>query len=104
MLALGTDNARDHTGKMEFDQYCSACHGRDGSGNEILGAPNLRNDIWLYGGSADAVKTSIVRGRRGVMPAFGERLDDTQIKLLVAWLTRDHADKSSEPAPSRDVD
>jgi cytochrome c oxidase cbb3-type subunit 3 len=52
----------------------------------LLGAPALNADAWLYGRSTDAVRESIARGRTGVMPAFGERLDGAQIKLLAAWL------------------
>ncbi|MFB3103432.1 MAG: cytochrome-c oxidase, cbb3-type subunit III [Pseudomonadales bacterium] len=87
VLALSDGAADDHPGKNQFDQFCSACHGPTGKGNVALGASNLTDDIWLYGGSIEAVTESIANGRSGVMPAFGERLDDTQIKLLVALLT-----------------
>lgn len=93
VLALGNDSARGHLGEAIFGQYCAACHGADGRGNQMLGAPDLVNDNWLYGGDLNAVKTSIVRGRKGEMPAFGDRLDDAQVKLLVAWLTRDVMDE-----------
>jgi len=87
VLAFADSATNDHPGKTQFEQFCSACHGKEGGGNPALGAPNLSDDIWLYGGSLDAVSASIEDGRSGVMPAFGERLDDTQIKLLVALLT-----------------
>ncbi|MBL4571649.1 MAG: cytochrome C oxidase Cbb3, partial [Gammaproteobacteria bacterium] len=57
-------------------------------GNPLLGAPNLADNIWLYGGDLDTITASIATGRAGVMPAFGKRLDDAQIKLLVAMLAR----------------
>ena len=66
--------------------YCSACHGADGAGVAALGAPALNDDAWLYGGSSRCRARSIAVGRNGVMPAFGDRLDDAQIKLLIAWL------------------
>ena len=69
-----------------YRNYCSACHGADGAGMPLLGAPALNDDAWLYGGSTAAVRESISRGRTGVMPPFGERLDSAQIKLLTAWL------------------
>jgi cytochrome c oxidase cbb3-type subunit III len=75
----------DESGKL-YGMYCSACHGADGAGVVALGAPALNDDAWLYGGSRDAVQASIAVGRNGVMPAFGDRLDDAQIKLLIAWL------------------
>ena len=65
---------------------CVACHGPDGAGNPLLGAPALNDAIWTYGGERAEVVESIANGRTGVMPAFGTRLDETQIRLLVAWL------------------
>ena len=87
VLALSDGAADDHPGEIQFGQFCSTCHGPTGKGIVALGAPNLTDDTWLYGGSIEAVTESIANGRIGVMPAFGERLDDTQIKLLVALLT-----------------
>jgi len=87
VLALSDGAVDDHPGKIQFGQFCSACHGPSGAGMVALGAPNLTDDTWLYGGSSEAVTESIANGRSGIMPAFGERLDDTQIKLLVALLT-----------------
>lgn len=86
---FGTDAASGHPGQAQYNQFCIACHGPDGSGIVALGAPNLVDDIWLYGNSREALRHSVALGRNGVMPAFGERLDDTQIKLLVALLTQD---------------
>jgi cytochrome c oxidase cbb3-type subunit 3 len=73
-------------GAARFQQLCVACHGADGSGNPLLGAPALNDPIWTYGGDRAAVIESIGNGRNGVMPAFGSHLDDTQIRLLTAWL------------------
>lgn len=89
VATMGKGALHGHPGEATFGQYCASCHGADGRGNEMLGAPNLANDEWLYGGDLNAIKTTIVRGRNGEMPGFEERLDDVQIKLLVAWLTRD---------------
>ena len=69
-----------------FQQYCVACHGPDGAGNPLLGAPALNDATWNYGGERADVLESIANGRSGVMPAFGARLDETQIRLLAAWL------------------
>jgi cytochrome c oxidase cbb3-type subunit III len=82
-----TDGAVDnHPGKTLYDQFCIACHGLTGDGNLVLGAPKLNDDTWLYGGNIETISVSIASGRNGVMPAFGERLDDTQIRLLLALL------------------
>ncbi len=73
-------------GGMLFQQFCSMCHGPTGSGQPMLGAPALDDRDWLYGGERAEVIRSISLGRNGTMPAFGSRLDDTQIRLLAAWL------------------
>jgi len=89
VLALAAGNAgtvAHAAGAGLYQQYCTACHGPDGSGNPLLGAPAHNDAIWLYGGDRAQVVESIARGRNGVMPAFGARLDATQIRLLTAWL------------------
>jgi cytochrome c oxidase cbb3-type subunit 3 len=83
--------AADTDSAAAYRNFCSACHGADGAGMSVLGAPALNDDVWLYGGSTAAVRESIALGRTGVMPAFGERLDGAQIKLLTAWLANDTA-------------
>lgn len=88
VVALGNDQVDGHPGQAQFQQNCIACHNVDGTGNPLLGAPNLTNDIWLYGGDLESIKTSIGQGRNGVMPAFKDRLSDVQIKLLVAFLAQ----------------
>ncbi len=85
---IGTESATAHPGRTQYMQFCAGCHGVDGAGNAALGAPNLADDVWLYGNSDAALHESIAVGRNGVMPAFEGRLDDTQIRLLLAWLTR----------------
>lgn len=74
-------------GKEKYDQLCVACHGADGKGNQALGAPNLTDDIWLYGGSHKAVVKTLLEGRNGVMPAQKDLLSEEQIHLLGAYVT-----------------
>ena len=69
-----------------FVALCSACHNADGSGNQLLGGPNLTDDVWLYGGSAEDVRYTIVNGRNGVMPAHGDLLGDNRTKILAAYV------------------
>jgi cytochrome c oxidase cbb3-type subunit 3 len=90
MTVLGTDAAAGHPAQTQYNQFCIACHGPDGSGNAVLGAPSLVDDVWLYGNGAEALVHSIAIGRAGIMPAFEDRLDDTQIRMLLALLMRDH--------------
>jgi cytochrome c oxidase cbb3-type subunit III len=92
VLALGRgDDATGLPGHARYNQFCIACHGPAGQGNPVLGAPSLVDDDWLYGAGEEAVRRSIAEGRNGVMPAFGNRLDEAQIRMLVAWLTRPDA-------------
>lgn len=84
-LSNGASNQHNE-GKQLFEQYCTACHAADGSGNPLLGAPNLTDNIWLYGDSDEQLRHTIEVGRNGIMPAFDDRLGDAQIRLLVAWL------------------
>lgn len=72
-------------GKARF-AVCAACHGADGTGNTALGAPNLTDDIWLYGGSRAAVEDSVRHGRNGVMPAWKDILGEDKIQLLSAYV------------------
>ncbi len=86
--SLGTEEANGHPGQAQYNMFCIACHGPTGGGNAALGAPSLADDVWLYGDSDEAIHFSIAYGRSGEMPAFDKRLDDTQIRLLVALLTK----------------
>ena len=73
-------------GGAKFAELCAACHGPDAHGNPTLGAPNLTDGVWLHGGSLAAVRDSIERGRNGAMPAHAERLGETRVKLLAAYV------------------
>ena len=68
----------NQAGKRLFETNCSACHGRGGQG--VVGLfPNLVDDDWLWGGSYQAIETTLKHGRNGYMPAFGSLLNATQI-------------------------
>ena len=73
-------------GKAKYEMFCAACHGADGTGNVQLGAPNLTDDVWLYGGSITRISESLRIGRNGIMPAQGEFLGDAKIHLLTAYI------------------
>ena len=66
---------------------CSACHNADGSGNPLLGGPNLTDDIWLYGSSDLDVRDTIVNGRNGIMPPHGEFLGEKRTRILAAYVS-----------------
>ena len=80
------DPAKVAAGETHFKTYCAACHGMEGLGNPALGAPNLTNGVWLYGGSESQIAHSLRAGRNGVMPAFGETLSEDKIHILTAWV------------------
>jgi len=72
-------------GKARF-VTCAACHGMDGKGNQMLGAPNLTDNIWLYGGSQRAVTETLNYGRNGVMPAFDKTLGEDKVHVVAAYV------------------
>ncbi len=82
----GVDKAAAERGKATFAEQCAACHGENGQGNLELGAPNLSDGIWLYGGSQEAVTQSIVTGRGGAMPPWLTRLDPVTVKMLAVYV------------------
>jgi len=87
-------------GKPRFEAICSACHGMDGKGNQALGAPNLTDDIWLHGGSVKDLRETIANGRTNHMPAHLERLGETRVRLLAAYvLGLSHAPGAGGEAP-----
>ena len=78
------DIARDF-GRSKF-AACAACHGADGKGNPMLGAPNLTDKVWLHGWGEDAIVAMVTNGKTNVMPAHGERLTAEQIHVLTAYV------------------
>ena len=89
LLALNgrdVDDAKAAAGEKHFKTYCVACHGADGTGNPALGAPNLTNGVWLYGGTREQIAHSLRAGRNGVMPAFNETLSEDKIHILTAYV------------------
>src|SRR3546814_3128980 len=56
-------------GAEVFAENCAACHGDDGHGSTELGAPNLADGFWIYGGDRQSIYRTVYRGRRGHMPA-----------------------------------
>lgn len=80
------DALRAARGKGPFQQVCAACHTAAGTGNPALGAPNLTDKDWLYGGSEEALMETINKGRQGAMPAWQSFLGDGKIHLLTAYV------------------
>jgi cytochrome c oxidase cbb3-type subunit III len=73
-------------GEKVFQTYCVACHGPEAKGNPALGAPNLTNGIWLYGGKVNQIAHSVRAGRNGVMPAHKDMLEEDKIHIITAYV------------------
>jgi cytochrome c oxidase cbb3-type subunit 3 len=69
-----------------FKTNCAACHGPEGKGLQAMGAPNLTDKVWLYGGSTKRIRESISKGRSGKMPAHGEFLGEAKVHLLAGYI------------------
>jgi cytochrome c oxidase cbb3-type subunit 3 len=80
------DMALADEGKAHFGMYCAVCHGVDGTGQVLFGAPNLTNEIWLYGNSRMRIEQVIKHGRNGMMPAFDARLGADKVHILAAYV------------------
>lgn len=73
-------------GQKSFDTMCVACHGPEGKGNPLLGAPNLTDNTWLYGSSFAQVQQTLRHGRNGQMPAQENFLGNDKVHLLAAYV------------------
>ncbi|TJY63007.1 cytochrome-c oxidase, cbb3-type subunit III [Sinimarinibacterium sp. CAU 1509] len=80
------DPAIREKGMAQFNITCMACHGPTGTGNPILGAPNLTDNIWLYGGSTDRIRETLMKGRQGKMPPHQPLLSADEIKVVAAYV------------------
>lgn len=79
-------NATSAAGAAVFANNCAVCHGPDGKGMRQFGAPNLTDQIWLYGGDTDTIRATVTASRFGVMPRWNNRLDPVTIKMLAAYV------------------
>jgi cytochrome c oxidase cbb3-type subunit 3 len=86
VLSLSGKAKATPEGAKIFEEQCVACHKAGGKGDQELGAPNLSDGIWLYGGSRDAIYRSIFYARNGNMPAWSGRLDEATMKMLAVYV------------------
>lgn len=86
LSGLAHDPLRIVAGKRGFENFCVACHGVDGKGNQAVGAPNLTDNVWLFGSSEASIVNTILNGRQNIMPAQNTVLTPDQIRLLTAWV------------------
>ncbi|WP_148715563.1 cytochrome-c oxidase, cbb3-type subunit III [Chitinolyticbacter meiyuanensis] len=81
-----TNELRATRGEATFKQVCAACHQPDGKGSQAVGAPNLTDSVWLYGGSEATIIETITNGRDNQMPAWQAFLGDAKVHLLAAYV------------------
>ena len=86
LSGLPADDIKAARGADVFKANCVACHGTDGKGNIALGAPNLTDKTWLYGGSEATIVETITKGRMAMMPAQDKVLSPEKIQLLTAYV------------------
>jgi len=85
LSGLPHDKEAAARGKPKF-AICAACHGAEGHGNPAMGAPNLADAVWLYGGSEATIVETIMKGRNNVMPAHREFLGEQRAHILAAYV------------------
>lgn len=73
-------------GAQAYADNCAACHGDAGKGIREMGAPNLKDAIWLYAGSRNAIINQIKNPKHGVMPPWEDRLDSQTIRQLALYV------------------
>ena len=99
------DAALAAAGKPKFEANCAACHTPAGTGMQAMGAPNLTDKVWLYGGSEASIIETITKGRNGVMPAMDQTLGTTSNKeakmhLLTAYVYGLGGGQAPAPTPA----
>ena len=86
VLAMSTGATPDGAGAVLFEENCASCHGETGLGDREQGAPNLTDAIWLYGSDREAVLKTITEARFGVMPAWGQRLSEADVRAVSLYV------------------
>jgi cytochrome c oxidase cbb3-type subunit 3 len=84
--AAASDADRIKAGQEVFAANCVACHGDNGKGKTDMGAPDLTDATWIYGGDLQSVFNTVYGGRQGHMPHWGDRLTSVDIKVLALYV------------------
>lgn len=106
---VSAGSAAAQRGSAIFAVNCVACHGPEGKGGRLVGAPNLSDAIWLYGGTQDEVVASVTNAHAGVMPAWAGRLQPVTIRMLAAYVhslgggEKFAAEQGGAPAPAAET-
>jgi len=73
-------------GQKIFAANCVVCHGPEAKGVTAMGAPNLTDNVWLYGSSFAQIQQTLRYGRNGRMPAQEAILGHDKVHLLAAYV------------------
>lgn len=87
-------------GAITYAEQCAVCHAADGGGDRSQGAPSLKDQVWLYGGTREEIRTQIWEGRGGVMPAWSGRLDEGTIRALAIYVHSLGGGEAEPPPPA----
>lgn len=82
----GLDPEAVTRGEEAFAMNCSSCHGESGQGDTTMGAPDLTDGFWIYGGDRNAIYQSVFHGRQGHMPQWETRLSPVERKILTLYV------------------
>ena len=85
-VAKDVPAAKIEAGKAVFAANCVTCHGDNAKGNVELGAPDLTDKSWIYGGDAESIHDTVWGGRQGHMPSWDGRLSPLDRKILALYL------------------
>lgn len=86
VMSLTDKSLSNPKGESIFKANCVSCHGAKGQGDRSVGAPNLSDAIWLYGGKKENIVFTVTYAQAGVMPYWVGRLDDNTIKQLALYV------------------
>jgi len=67
-------------------QHCASCHGKDGSGNTMMGKKLGLKDYTKQQGFSDAEATNVIKNGKGKMKGYKDKLSDADVKALVAYV------------------
>jgi cytochrome c oxidase cbb3-type subunit 3 len=100
---IQADAAAASRGAVVYNEQCAVCHGPNGDGNRSVGAPSLRDDVWLYGGSREEIRRQVELGRGGVMPTWERRFDAGTIRALAFYVHEMGGGEPDAPAEGASV-
>ena len=100
LAGVPVDETMAAAGRRHYQQLCVACHGPEGKGNPTLGAPDLTNGVYTYGGDIDTLRATIRNGRNGVMPAQEPLIGETRARLAAAYIYSLQDEDGGDAAPA----